>query len=351
MNNNHGGEECYSLEYSNDASTVLPPPAKKQQHRRVKKDEEEDEEQLTLDRHIRQAAKDLETKGYAVIPAVLSKKECDEALAEMWQVWESATAEEALPLKPSGDYNRVSSDHLPPHTHGIIHTERLNHARVVRRVRCHPNVVRVFASLYGTQDLLSSMDRVNFKFPGRRYSSKEGSWAHVDQNPSKKGLWCVQAYVDILGTPNDKCPGNRLYEGSHLLFDTVLADSQEGKEADGDWVKLSKETKDVYLKDKGCKMAKPLCDPGSMILWDSRTVHDPDDGLDSTRSRFVVYTYATSFQRTCYRSTIEEGTGGPACNPPYPATATSIFSSSKILWQGNLPRQHGYTSSLPDGVC
>jgi ectoine hydroxylase-related dioxygenase (phytanoyl-CoA dioxygenase family) len=42
--------------------------------------------------------------------------------------------------------------------------------------------------------------------------------------------------------------------------------------AKNDWYKLNKEEEKFFL-EKGCKIKKIMCPKGSLVLWDSRTIH------------------------------------------------------------------------------
>lgn len=127
--------------------------------------------------------------------------------------------------------------------------------------------------------------------------------AAVDQNPRKLGLRCVQAYVDLLGTTNENQPGNRLYEGSHDYFEE-LTQAVRG-DVDNDWVKIDSHGLGPALEAK-CALVKPTCPPGSMVLWESRTTHSPDDGSDFEQGRFVVYVCYLPYDQKVFTAKQEE---------------------------------------------
>jgi hypothetical protein len=130
------------------------------------------------------------------------------------------------------------------------------------------------------------MDRVNFQFPGRRYENK-GPWCHVDQTLEQgTGRLYVQAYLTLSDAlDEEKDPGNRFYEGSHKIFEEFFSQSKRGNN-DG-WILLSDEQR-IELKQK-CPLVKPTYPKGSVVLWDSRTVHSPSSGTDFARGRFCIY--------------------------------------------------------------
>lgn len=226
------------------------------------------------------ATKDLEEKGYAIIPGVFSREECDQKIKSMWQHLSEISDGKFLPDR---DYAKVRTSELLPHKHGIIESWRFNHLSTIREIRRDKRVIAIFALLYGTDQLTSSIDRVNFKFPGYPYTSI-GTWPHVDQHASKPDRLYIQSYVTFIECGADS-PGNRFYEGSHKIFSEFFAAKRDAKP--DEWNRLTDEER-VSLP-KRCPLVKPTCEAGSMILWDSRVVHDPDDGTNFKDGRFVVY--------------------------------------------------------------
>jgi hypothetical protein len=233
-----------------------------------------------LTKKVEQAAKDLEEKGYAIIPSLYSRDECLEIRKKMWaHLAEISNGE----LTPEKDYSKMRATELPSHKHGIVESWRFNHMAVIREIRRDPRILWVYALLYGTDQLTGSMDRVNFKFPGRQYKSRD-SWPHVDQHAAKENRISIQSYVTFLDCDADS-PGNRFYEGSHKIFAEFFKAKRDDKT--GDWNKLTDEEKITLPKQ--CPLIKPTYPEGSLLLWDSRVVHDPDDGTNFDVGRFVVY--------------------------------------------------------------
>lgn len=231
---------------------------------------------------VRQAALDLEKKGWAVVPSLFSPAECDQLLADQWACFDAASDSRLNPHWSKEEWARMKADDLPPHQHGIMTGWRINHCEPVRRVRRDRRCLFVFASLYGTDQLCGSMDRINFKFPGRTYRSVK-PWPHVDQNPRRLGRVTVQSYVTMMDAPED-APGNRLYEGSHAIFAEHWA-YRRTTDA-GDWTTL--DAQEAATLEQTCPLVKPVLHKGDMLLWDSRTVHSPCEGT-SKEGRYVIY--------------------------------------------------------------
>ena len=233
-----------------------------------------------LKEKINQAAVDLNAKGYAVIPSLFTEKEC---LAFKEMVWDFL---EGIGLERDMDYAKMKATQLPPHAHGIMTNYRMNHAKPFRELRVHPKILAVHSMLNGSSCLTSSLDRVNCKFPGRTYRSKD-RWPHVDQNARNLGLRYVQSYITF-NACNEESPQNRFYEGSHLIFEEYFKDRRTSKTGDA-WLRLSLEDRLSVEEEYKCPLVKPNCPAGSMVLWDSRTIHDPDEGTNFEDGRLVAY--------------------------------------------------------------
>ena len=239
-------------------------------------------EQPTLLARVQAAARSLEERGYAVIESLFTEQECTQLTNNMWTLLEGASNGD---LTRDLDYATVKASRLPSHKHGILECYGLNHAEFVRRVRRDPRVLEVFALLYGTDQLTGSMDRVNWKFPGRAYHS-QGDWCHADQHPRQPDRIAVQSYLTVTAQ-REESPGNRFYEGSHAIFSEFFADQRDDERPSSDWTRLTDDQR-TALRAK-CPLVKPQCPVGSLVLWDSRTVHSPSEGTDFADGRFAIY--------------------------------------------------------------
>lgn len=143
----------------------------------------------------------------------------------------------------------------------------------------------MFAALFGDTRLVGSMDRFNFKVPGRAFASL-ADWPHCDQNPRRVGLRSVQSLLTLLPVTQDG-PGIRFYNASHLCFAEYTKPYRGVDKAD--WFKLPDELCGTVMETYGCNLVKPICPEGSLILWDSRTIHSPTDGTDFAAGRIVFY--------------------------------------------------------------
>jgi hypothetical protein len=268
----------------------------------------EQEEGFSLERDdpdlfakVLKARDDLLKYGYAVVPSLISQERIDGYKSMMWDTLESMSSQydDFQFKRDCDDYSKYKADNLPLHKHGILELYRINHCQAAREARKDERILKFFSALYGTTQLVCSLDRINFKFPGRAYRS-QGDWPHVDQNPRKLGRRCIQAYLNITGTTNEKEPGNRFYKKSHEAFEE-FGKPHRGK-FDEDWFKLDDEMKHNLPREYKLKLVKPLNPPGSLVLWDSRTIHSPDDGSDFKNGRCVFYMSYLPYQSDTFNT-------------------------------------------------
>ncbi|KAM0424276.1 hypothetical protein ACHAPT_010421 [Fusarium lateritium] len=167
-------------------------------------------------------------------------------------------------------------EHLPVMMKGgMILNYCASHEKFAWEARCEEGVIKPFAELWGTDELLVSFDAVNITLPGRT-DVKWSPWPHVDQAPTRKGLSCAQGIINLSEAgPLDG--GLQLLQGSSELFEQFFKEHPpKAKDADSpgqlDWYGFT--LQDVkWFEDHGCKLIKVDAEPGDVIIWDSRTVH------------------------------------------------------------------------------
>lgn len=126
------------------------------------------------------AVEDLKVKGYATIPSIIDDKRIEEYKSMMWDTLESMSSEQEDHKfdRKKESYVDYQVKHLPSHKHGILESYRINHCQAAREARKEKKILEVFATMYGDTRLVCSIDRINFKFPGKKYKSLK-DWPHV----------------------------------------------------------------------------------------------------------------------------------------------------------------------------
>lgn len=234
----------------------------------------------------------LDRDGYCIIPNVIDSAFCDELINDIWQ-WMGALQ---TGIKRD-DPETWTTKQWPANIHGIIQHHGIGQATHAWKLRQDPRVVQVFADLWQTkpEDLLTSFDGTSVIRPpelrkghkggkGLGWQKDDEDWYHSDQRPTKLGRHCIQGWVTLEDVgPQDATL--RLLAGSHLQHQRLK------KPVSGDWYRLDDAEKKEMRQD--CEEVFVSCPKGSMVLWDSRTVHcaaAPRPGREAARWRYVIYT-------------------------------------------------------------
>ena len=99
---------------------------------------------------------------------------------------------------------------------------------------------------------------------------------------------CIQSWI----TANDVNEGDatlQIMEGSHKYHEEFANEFNSNDTAD--WYKLNTNEEKFYVK-KRCGYKKIKCPKGSMVFWDSRTIHcgsNPVRGRRAINTRAIIY--------------------------------------------------------------
>ena len=156
-----------------------------------------------------------------------------------------------------------------------------------------PKVASVFSKIWNCEndDLLVSFDGASIGIPpevtNRSWNRKP--WFHCDQSYTKLGMDCVQGWVTSLAVEQGDATLAFL-EGSHLCHaDIAKKHHITGK---SNWFQVTPEIFNTYVTDYGCEERRLMCPAGSLVLWDSRTLHcgsEPYKGRQNAHLRNVCY--------------------------------------------------------------
>lgn len=272
---------------------------------------------------ILQASKELDEKGYAVVPSVLSDSEADAVHDAFWHRMNIASNDrlkrprgrgDLVGFKQEGNWPLQSYDPRPlslthsPHyrpRHGIFQDGQWAHQDFVYDVRCHPRVLHVFACIYGKgKGLVVAADRLNYQLPlewlPRRPSSNPDplSWIHIDQSLRKSGRHCIQGLVLLEHATQEGDACLEVIPRSHQWHQDLPRILEKDKVGDSkDWYKFTDEDKAKLKAKMGVDKPMRVHGPkGSLILWDSRLMHQGGRIQTAERTiprpRFVIYVCA-----------------------------------------------------------
>jgi hypothetical protein len=259
--------------------------------------------------------KTLEKYGVAVIPNVLDEKEIENARKGMWETLSCITSKFKTPIKEDDEESWKSFYELFPMHSMLLQHWKVGQTQFVWDLRQNPKIVDIFATLWQVkkEDLLTSFDGLSFHLPpevtGKGFY-KGNDWLHTDQSFNRSSFECAQAFVNLYDTNEDDATlvvleKSHLYHGkfAEQLKMKLEADrdieneTEEGKDVKElslpkeDWYKLNDEEKEFY-DTKGCKKVRIACPKGSLVFWDSRTIHCGSEPLKTRKRptfRLVVY--------------------------------------------------------------
>lgn len=207
---------------------------------------------------------ELKTKGYCVIPDILSPNEIAEA-KQLFYNWQKTI--------PNHDkfHNIIDS-------HGIYKFHEAGHQEHAWYIRTHPKVIDIFKKLWATDELIVSFD-------GSCYISKDTTktdscWTHTDQAPNSKGVQCYQGFVALTSNTERTLV---VYEGSHNYHEKYF--QEKDIKSSKNWQIIDCDILDTMQAEK-----KELDIPaGALVLWDSRTFHQNQYGKPNSEERMVQY--------------------------------------------------------------
>ena len=225
----------------------------------------------------------LEEHGVAVLPNVFREVECEYV--------KNCTFEYLA--KNHGVKEPQDFERLHPVGGGIYHSYGISLIKEVLDMKTDERVENIFKTIWNGEDVTMSLDGINIGppaihlKPGNKFEVPAGF--HTDQSSLKREKCCVQAFLNLEHTEDgDGCLS--VLKGSHnfhaQFFDHFKLVVHK------DWFLINQNHYDWFIS-KGCEWVKILAPKGSMILWDSRTIHKATtpmfNRVHEDRWRFVIY--------------------------------------------------------------
>lgn len=203
----------------------------------------------------------LEENGYAVIPNVLDISDCDLYIKE-YKDWAQQVEDTGISFRSF---------------ESLIQGHRIGHFNASWCVRL--KVKDVFAQIWQTDKLLSSVDAVALSYPpeqgSKLFAEPNTGWLHIDQGDFRVGCHAYQGAVYLEeATSMDHCL--RVLSKSHLYHEELIKQFPDiGQHTRViEHYRLDDRQRKWYIENNGCKLTKVPVPKGGMVLWDSRTVHD-----------------------------------------------------------------------------
>ena len=249
---------------------------------------------------VEDAKQSLKTFGVAVLPNQFTEDKCQECRNGIWlgishitqgrfDVRDKSTWSEFYKFQPKKS---------------MLLQHWVGHLQTVWNIRQHPTVVNLFAELWNTRpdNLLVSFDGISVAFPPE--TTKKGWYhradksLHSDQSSHKRGLHCIQGFVNLYDV-NKGDATLTILEGSHKHHADFFA--QFGLDVKDDWFKLNEPAHQQFFAERGCRQTCIQVGAGSIVLWDSRTMHagiQPQQTRAAPNKRMVVYVSMLPRERT-----------------------------------------------------
>lgn len=228
----------------------------------------------------------LDELGVAVLPSVFSETECNDLIQSL----RKHVADKFNIVEPN-DYKK-----LRPIEGGIIHNYGLALTKEVLDLKTNEKTIKPFQTVWGEEDVVTSLDGIFIAPPpeqiedGKFFSRFQSSWFHTDQASNKKNFCCVQGSINLEPIENgDGCLA--VLTNSHKyhreFFESFNIDTHGY-----DWFVINDEHL-AWFKSKGCEWKMIMAPKGSMVFWDSRTIHmgalPRKARANADRWRFIIY--------------------------------------------------------------
>ena len=234
----------------------------------------------------------IDTYGVGIIPDVLNESEVESMRNGMWDYLEHVTQKFEKPISRNDEKTWVEYVKMFPKHSMLLQQYGVGHSQFVWDVRQNPKVVDIFSKLWETpsEELLTSFDGASFHFPPE--ITKRGwyrkTWYHTDQSYFRPDFECVQSWVTAYDV-NEGDATLAFMECSNI-YHKEFQDHFQIKDK-SDWYKHS-EIEQKFYEDKGCEEKRIKCKAGSMVFWDSRTIHcgtEAQKTREKQNTRNVVY--------------------------------------------------------------
>lgn len=228
----------------------------------------------------------LDAHGYAVIKNVLTEEEAAHGVSLAWEFMEN--------LGTGIDRNNPAtwgSDRWYPGSNpggGIMGNFGVGQSAALWFVRANPKVQKVFETIWGTPDLLTSFDgfclfrpwglNQDWKTQGGRFHT-DRSYSSKYDRPDRRHY--VQGFCNLVQT-SAAGMGNLVVPGSHLLYEELGRDFAGGENR----VNVQSLNNDKRKKAFPNLYDNAICahmEAGDFFLWDDRTLHCNSSGVGEAR--------------------------------------------------------------------
>ncbi|KAJ3127700.1 hypothetical protein HK098_005936 [Nowakowskiella sp. JEL0407] len=236
------------------------------------------------------ALENLQKFGISVIPNLISPEECARLRTEVYKNIKEMSLNH-VDFEDRSTWPAFHEIFRPSHSM-LMQGYSVGHIQPLWDIRQNDNVVNAFAKVWNSEpeNMITSFDGMSLFLPIPNLPPSD-SWLHVDQGIGKREFQCIQGIVNLY----DVKPGDatlNVLESSHQYHDEYLQRARVDHEFD--FVSIE----DVgFYEQKGCESFYVEADAGSLILWDSRTVHQGAAPIKDGEDRFRIAIYVCMMPR------------------------------------------------------
>ena len=227
--------------------------------------------------------------GVAIIPNVLSNDEIKSMVDGMWHYLEHITQKLENKIKRNDESTWKHLNQLYPLHSMLLKYWGIGHAQFMWNLRQNPKIVDIMSHFWNVSptELLVSFDGASVHMPPEItetgwFSSEAQGWLHTDQSYTRNNFECVQSWVTGVDV-NDGDATLTILEGSHVYhkeFRDTFYPSGAAEPSLKDWYRHNLKELEFY-ENKGCQRKSIKCPAGSIVYWDSRTIHCGQEALEN----------------------------------------------------------------------
>jgi len=217
----------------------------------------------------------MKSYGIALQKEILDLKTDERVVDSFRQIWaekELTTALDSIYIGPPPERCRFKQEFNTPDSKPWFHTDQSSDKKGM-------HCIQSFINLETIEDGDGCLSVL-------AYSHK-----HTDQSSDKKGMHCIQSFINLETIEDgDGCLSVLAYSHkNHQEFFEHFNESTKG----ADWFILRENHLDWYLREKSSVWCSITAPKGSMVFWDSRTIHmgtlPRQDRVNKDRWRFIAY--------------------------------------------------------------
>jgi hypothetical protein len=235
----------------------------------------------------------IQQYGVAIIPNVFDEDECVTMVNQIWDFFEHISQTWETPINRHDEITWREFYKLYPLHSMLVQHWNIGHSQASWTARQNIKVLEIFAHFWecNMEELLVSFDGLSFNLPPeitKRGWNRGNTWYHTDQSFVTNDFKCIQSFVTGLDI-NDYDATLSFMEGSNRFHGDFKSTYDITDKTD--WYKLTKDQETFYY-DRGCSIKNIKCPKGSLVFWDSRTIHcgiEADKRRTMPNIRAVIY--------------------------------------------------------------